>query len=238
MKLKINYTDLLDTPEFCYFLGLLYSDGYIAHTNRTYVVAITTTEENLDQLRSIFGKFCDFKQYFRQREHWKLSCDFKFFNKDFYNFIIGIGFDNKQKNAQTIINKIQNPGCRQLFFTGYFDGDGCVYYNQKQFLRQASICSSAGQDWGFMINLCEQLNIKNYNISICTNNRGHQSSNFRICNKAEFNLFLSYIYGNEQYGFLRKKDKFKEAMSSCKDGARFNPGLRELKMYSKYPKNQ
>lgn len=229
MKLKIEYNNLLDNPEFSYFLGLLYADGCVKKINRNYNVIISTTEDDFDYFEKIFNVFCDFAIYSKKTpEYWKKSYIFSFSNKELYQYLLQIGFDDKPKNAQKIINQITDPVCRQLFFTGYFDGDGCVYYNQKQFLRQASITSSANQDWTFMINLCNHLGIKNYNITTTTTKKGHQSSNFRICNKTEFNIFLSYIYGNEKYGFQRKKEKFVEAMSSCRSELRFNPQLRPI----------
>lgn len=233
----VNLDILLETPEFCYFLGLLFADGYIGKSTEkkkgNYIVAITTTEVDIEYFEKIFKKFYDFKVYTRQRENWKSEYTFTFSNKHLHKFLIDIGFDNKPQNASKIISNIKDHKCRQLFFTGLFDGDGCVYYNQKNFSRQASISGCLEQNWDFLVEICLMLGIENYKITETIKPNGHTSSNFRICNKKEFDIFLSYIYETPEFGFKRKIDKWKLAMSTTKTGPRFNPKLRSVKRFCK-----
>ena len=231
MNLKIDFENLLNTHEFCYFLGLSYADG--GYTKNDYSFAITTTENDLAYFVNIFNKFYDFKPHCRKRQDkhptWKNAYSFYICNKQFCDFMRELGFDDKIKNATKILNHIKDPLCRQLFFTGYFDGDGCVYYNQKQYLKQLAISAPINQDWTFILNLCKELNIQNYNIFTTKTKKGYQSSQFRICNKKEFEIFLSYIYGVNDYGFQRKKDKFIQAMNTYSKNTKYIHELRSIK---------
>jgi len=163
MKLKINLDQLLELSEFCYFLGLFYADGNFS--KKYYRFEITTTEKDVNYFLSILNKFGDFKVYSRKRKNWKISHTIYASNKQLHTFLMDIGFNDKINNAEKILNHIKNIKCKQLFYCGYFDGDGCVYYHKKQFLRQASVAAPYEQNWDFMINLCKELEIKNFIIN-------------------------------------------------------------------------
>jgi intein/homing endonuclease len=232
MKLKLDQSLLLQCKEFCYFLGLIYSDGSVKqYKDYKYNVVYYTTENNIKYFKDIFNVFADFKMRTNQSKNWKRRYVYDFTNKDLYFFLINIGFNNKLENANKILSYINSDECKKAFFTGYFDGDGCVYYNEKQYLRRAEISGSYDQNWDFIIDVCEKLNIKNYKIQRCIKKHGHKNSCFSICNKKEFKIFLSYIYDNTDFGFQRKKEKYNEALLLFKNQ---NPELRNNKNLAHY----
>ena len=101
---------------------------------------------------------------------------------------------------------------KHYFFLGLIDGDGCFYINKKQYTYQFILSSTYDQDWSYMINLCEKLNISKYRIDH-KKNKNNQSSSFRICRKNDIKILGYYIYQNfflDQIGLKRKNEKFNE----------------------------
>lgn len=80
------------------------------------------------------------------------------------------------------------------------------------------ITSTYEQDWSYMVNLCEKLNIK-YNIERRIRNTGNKHSDFRITRLEDIKIIGDYLYSsfeNDNIGFPRKYNKYKEIITKFK----------------------
>ncbi len=134
-------------------------------------------------------------------------------NKRIYNFLKKHDYHLKSyMSPDKILSKIPKE-LKYYFYRGLIDGDGCFYINIKNKLYQFSITSSYEQDWGFMINLCNELDIK-YNIKLIDRinkrtGKENKSSQFRITNKKGIKKIGEYIYQDyDNIGLKRKYDKY------------------------------
>jgi len=99
---------------------------------------------------------------------------------------------------------------------GYFDGDGCIYYNKKHYLRQVSFASGYNQNWNDIIKYMKNIGIKNIKVNkkILKKSKS-RSSDLRFCGIHNCDIFFRFIYPNKfDFVFKRKYDKFTEILQS------------------------
>ena len=131
-------------------------------------------------------------------------------NKFLYKFLENN--DYKQKSyisADKILNKIPDK-LKHHFFRGYSDADGCYYYNTKTTTKQYSITSTKEQNWSFMINIFEKLNIK-YSLRILKT-----YSQIRIVNKSDILKYAEYLYQDSINIRLERKYEKYIFIKNCK----------------------
>jgi intein-encoded DNA endonuclease-like protein len=93
-----------------------------------------------------------------------------------------------------------------LWYRGFFDGDGCVYLNEKQYLRQLSFSATFNYDWRFLIYLFEGLDVK-WRVQNRVDALGHKHSSIRVCDTKSIQRFAAYLYSRyPEIGFKRKRD--------------------------------
>lgn len=110
-------------------------------------------------------------------------------------------------SPKKIISKIPEE-LRHYFFRGLVDGDGCFYFNEKNGKiknRQFSITSSYEQDWSYVSDLFDSLNI---NYSIRRVKKKSSYSQIRVTKKKDIQVIGDYMYSGELFGFPRKLNKF------------------------------
>ncbi len=90
---------------------------------------------------------------------------------------------------------------------GYFDGDGCFYFNQKWKTKQANIGSAYEQDWDYFLNFLNSINVSAKAFKNTHKKSNSKSSLLRFCGKQIVN-FGNYIYKGKLFGLNRKYDKF------------------------------
>jgi len=89
----------------------------------------------------------------------------------------------------------------RYFIRGIIDGDGCIYFNNKQ--PQIHIASTYEQDWNYMVIISEKLNI-DYSIRrIINKNNSH--SIFYIGTVKNSLIFLNWLYKNYDGVGLHRK---------------------------------
>lgn len=208
IKEKINID--LNNKYFCYILGLIWADGHVAKKyNR---VTISLVEEDMFSLLNIFENTGYWNIYYSNNEkrNYKNQMRMSISDKDFKNFLVNYNYITKSLDSpDKLISQMPINNLRH-FIRGIVDGDGCFYFNKKNYLRQMVITSTHDQNWNYLIQLCNSLNIK-YRIDKIKNLKS-KSSMFRICNK-DIITFGNYIY-EDFFGLRRKLDKFNNIVKS------------------------
>ena len=123
----------------------------------------------------------------------------------FKNFLLENDFIEKSfKSPDKIISIIPENNLK-YFIRGISDGDGCFYYNKKQYTRQFTIASTYDQDWSYIINILNNIGCR-FKIEK-TNKENSKSSIIRITNKDI--LKLGHFIYDDFFGLSRKYEKFK-----------------------------
>jgi hypothetical protein len=196
-------------PAVAYFLGLLWSDGYIISkgSGKENSIKIEAKKSDLIEIidtLSTMGKWTISTRTRPGRQEQMLICTS---NRILVDFLVEHGYLNKKiESADKILSKIPD-NLKHYFFRGLSDGDGCFYINEKNKCYQYSIASTYEQDWSYIKSLFNLLDLK-YTI-VYTNKHNSKSSVIRLTNKKGIIKFGNYIYSGESFGFSRKYEKYK-----------------------------
>ena len=216
-SLKYEEFKNINKPYTAYILGFMWADGYISKDGRHFNVS--GVEEDINEIEPLFdniGSWCKHKDN-REKYGWKNSKTLIGSNKEIYNFLIQNDYAKKSfLSAEKILDKIPD-NLKHYFFRGLIDGDGCFYYNKKNYLRQFVLASTYEQDWIYFERLCENLNVK-YVVKRLKRfnkktNKENKSSCVRVLGKDILKLG-EYIYSGDDLGLSRKKNKYKQIKES------------------------
>jgi hypothetical protein len=194
--------DLSLTDEFCYFLGLLWADGYINDTPRI------TLEIKADDMNSVVVP-SGFSRYDRQRMHRQPVSTLYSGNRVLFDFVKRCGYLEKHQPSDDLTSNF-------YWWLGFIDGDGCWYFNSKTKLGQLILTSHYGQDWEFAQQfLCKYgWSCKVYQKE---SNRGHKYSQLAVLRQqdlCDFGKVLYRDYATKHIGFPRKYHKWTEIVEN------------------------
>ena len=207
-KVDANNFINCSTKEAAYILGILWADGNLNNKSQHYKTCIELISKDFDDIKNIFlitGKW-GFSTRCRKNKNSQTTasaCQIPL-----YVFLQENDYETKSiSSADKILSRIPNE-LKSYWWRGYFDGDGCFYFNRKNSCRQASFAGSYEQNWNFLEILLKKLDIK-YNISRRIQGKNKHSV-VRITSKNDIMKFGSYIYNtqDEFFGLIRKKEKF------------------------------
>jgi intein-encoded DNA endonuclease-like protein len=130
----------IDNSIKAYFAGFFKADGYVDKTRNRFAIRIH--EQDIE----ILYRFCDAVNLDRKRINTlkqhnsdKTYVEIAITNEEFIAPILDIKFE-------TFLNKIPNEFCYD-FIRGYFDGDGCIAYNNPKKLKfQMNIMGNPSDD--------------------------------------------------------------------------------------------
>lgn len=198
---KITYFDNIDTHEKAYFLGLLYSDGYISKTPYGVNIGIALKLEDkyiLEYLKKEFNVNNKISVY-------KNSAKFSVTCQHLYNTLSSYGIKEDKSHSDYIIPSIKDEFVNS-FILGFFDGDGCITIKSTGYSVVSICCNSKI----FLENLEKYLN--NHGIitrPISTEKREHNDLFVLYLSKRENQIkFKDFIYKNSKIFLQRKFKKF------------------------------
>lgn len=210
-RLKSIKLDMTFSPENMYFWGLFWADGYISDKQ----TRISIVKEDMDDIINFIPNIEFFKIYNYCRKsktrNQKPQTTICINNKNYSNFLLNNGYKNKINPNKDIINHKNF----YMWIRGFIDGDGCWYFNQKNYIKQFCLSGKQYQDWSFVTDLFDKINVK-YSVS----NRFHSSSNshssfIRSSDKNSIKNIYDYIYQDKiEIGLQRKYNKAKYIIDS------------------------
>lgn len=207
-KINEHYFDKIDTSRKAYILGLLYADG--CNHESHYSITIALQEEDKHVLEFIKNeleyegplRFNDLsKKNLKHKNQYILCINNKYMSQQ----LSKLGVVNAKSLVLTFPNFIKDEFLPS-FVMGYFDGDGCINYDEK---RQKCYTKTAGTK-----EFCDGLSIILDSFG-CKHHIVHpkqcQNSNTYVLqtggNKSSLS-FLSWMYDNTEFYMLRKYQKF------------------------------
>jgi hypothetical protein len=214
-NVSINNFIEINKKEIAYFLGFLWSDGYIHHyiskNINHYVISIEIKSQDADNVKDIFLSFGKWNIQKRKREKWSEITLFTTNNKDLYEFLFDCDYDDKSNLEPTkILNKIPEE-LKIYFWKGVFDGDGSVGLSGRG--AYFEIASTYYYKYLEIINFISKFGITKYNIYQRESKKGHKSSVFKIYGKEILkisSLFFNYGLTRKDSNFLKIKEKYEK----------------------------
>lgn len=202
-KLELNFNKSKYPKELAYFLGFLWSDGYVSENTKR--IAIEIIEEDGVEIKHILDKVCTFTIYTRNREGRKPQMTFYYSDLELVKILYSLGkYPHSVESHEKILNFI--PEEYYIYFLrGLIDGDGCFYVHDyiKYIATQFTICGNIEQDWSSLIKLLSKYGL-NCNISQRDGKSGN-SSIIRNTNRIELKTFIGNLYKTEDNIWLPRK---------------------------------
>lgn len=216
---KINPCQFWDivSKEVAYFLGYFWADGSLIRQERkncnAHKIQMEIVSEDFQSIKDVImslGKWA--VQTRKRKESWKETTIISTNSIDIYKFLFDHDFKSKSFSEPTkILEKIPaNLHC--CFWRGFFDGDGCLWFNEKY--KRIEFSSTFNYKWTELSSLCCNLSISSFHIYEYKNKtKGHQASKFVIYNKKDILILIYYLLQSD-IGLQRKTDKILEFISS------------------------
>jgi hypothetical protein len=213
-RVSVDVFEKCATPDIAYVLGFLWADGFFLR--KTYKIAVNIMESDFNDIHDVFSR--NINWYCAHREKRKQSspqANMEVNDLATFNFLADYGYKTGRiMSPDEIIRHVGHFA--PYWFRGYFDGDGCFYYHEKEKTRHITFAGSFDQDWSFIDSILRHLNIEKYKI-----NKRHigkyKFSTVRAWRHADIVKFGNYIYGDayDGIGLKRKHSKFLQIVSSA-----------------------
>jgi hypothetical protein len=199
------------SPEFAYFLGLFWADGYIKKENSN-TFSLETKEEDALKFFPILSSIGRMSAKVRHRNKQKPTVNISFSCKELKETAFSLGYQNKSfASASQVLDYIPNE-LEHYWWRGYLDGDGCFCarkqtVNPKNMYFSVSFTSSFDQDWSFLWRLPIGFYV------YLRDRKNGRSSDATNTKREDVIKFGDYIYQGEWFGLERKRDKWAEAVN-------------------------
>lgn len=207
------YDKIVYNKYFVYFLGFLWSDGFVERKRVGVEIVKDDAIMIVDDIKKIdFLNICTME---RHRDNRRPQMTIYFCNVEFYDNFISKYFINKSYSSPSYLLELIPDDFKRFFYQGLIDGDGCFYFNLKNKTRQFYVTSSYDQDWTHVVNLFDLLCITQYEIRKVINKNGNRSSYIRVKKHNEIESLYNYLYPNGyEFGLKRKYNKCSEIVDN------------------------
>ena len=207
-SLNEHYFDEINTPSKAYILGMLYADGcnFVEH----HAVTLSLQECDRDVIDFVKSEI----EYEGPVRINRLSRKNPKYNDQYVLCINDEYMSNQLEKlgvvkAKSLILKFPDFITDELiphFVRGYFDGDGCVVYNdahQKCYTKTAGTKEFCNQ----LSEILKKLNCK-HNITHPNQSKDNNTFILQTCGNKSSMTLLSWIYDNSEFHMSRKYQKY------------------------------
>lgn len=130
-SLNESFFEVIDSSEKAYFLGLLYSDGYVNDTPSDYGISISLKDEDIDSLEKLklavgFDGPISIHGFYKENRYLRL----RLYSKKMVMDLIKHGCIRAKSLVKTFPNSSLLPDQISHFVRGYFDGNGGLWKNK------------------------------------------------------------------------------------------------------------
>lgn len=214
--MKINKKYLFDfnvihnpTPEFAYYLGWMWGDGFCRHKESSYQQSLEIQQEDGIEIVEFFESFCSPSKTFRHRAGRRPTINIRLYDQILGKFLQEYDYEEKSVKSPTKILKFLSPQLHEYWFRGFFEADGHASFREQSIkgymLSKIEFYAPVHQDWDF---LKEFLSTKNINLKITTRKRvSGNSSTAHFGKQEEVKSFINLIYSNKTNMKLKRKSK-------------------------------
>lgn len=203
---NLQHIDKAD-PIFCYYAGLVATDGYLDYKNKRIALRVTNEGCNdvFEAIRNYFGFVRPLRCYTSNTAKLP-SYELLIPNSCIFKELDRIGIYGKKVERSFDIDWLlsADEDCQKMFLRGVSDGDGNIHGVKGGF--RISMTSSS-----FISNLITFMNVKfdaDYSMTYSSNSSHKKYPKLEL-RKADSRNFLDFIYcGFEQYRFSDKYNRY------------------------------
>lgn len=224
-----NYFETIDSEHKAYWLGFLYADGYVEPIYRKEKIKAFRIEVGLSLIDkehlTNFITDLDSNVPISERKqnvngNTYETCRVRINNTKMCRDLILHGCTTRKSLTLTFPKAIPNELLRH-FVRGYFDGDGCIHYSEREYMdkrnnkqyTQKSIISSIVGTESFLNSLMHILSGLNINFKMLKTSNCGKASEIRLYRHEELSMFYDFMYKDATVFLFRKKDKFIDAFN-------------------------
>lgn len=205
----INYFNKIDTEYKAYFLGLIFADGSINEKLKT--LQLTLREEDSVVLDIFMNEIYidrDVRIILPKNDKHSIQKQATVTSSILYNDLVRLGI---QPNKSVVGGKLEAEyipsNLIHHFIRGYFDGDGCIYINQKTKCRYVTFTGSTDFINQIKLLLKENIEIGKGNISF-RNESSTYNSTLSFGGNVQSIKIRDFLYKDATIYLERKKEKF------------------------------
>lgn len=209
-SINSNYFEQIDCPEKAYWLGWLASDGAI--NDKINVISIILQErdsEILKKLLTYIGSTHPLVFSKKKSERHQNKIGFYISNKKLKDQLTNFGI--VQNKTQTICVPNIEENLLKYFIRGFFDGDGCIYFNE---LKKTLLFSISGVSLKIQEQMKEIILTKtgiNVKIFFCKKREKHYLDSYKLQKAGSVDVLklFDWLYSdNEHLALKRKYEKY------------------------------
>jgi intein-encoded DNA endonuclease-like protein len=199
-----SFFDVIDTEEKAYFLGLLYADGNVSKK----VISISLQEQDkhiLDKFKECLkytGPIISVTKKGNRKQQYKLTITSE-------PLVVSLSkwgmFPNK--GFKLTFPQI-SPSLYNHFIRGYFDGDGCIYVNPKNYDYLFSIVATKEVLEPLQNILIKELGLNKTKLYNPPKVKGMNLFILTYQGRINVALIKDYLYTNATIYLQRKYEKF------------------------------
>lgn len=229
--IKSDIFSSIDTEEKAYWLGFLYSDGYVSKRDNSIELGLKLSDyEHLEK----FINFIGWKGTVKKDSY---RCRVIFADKQIKEDLIKLGCTPVKSLTLKFPTEEQVPKkFIKHFIRGYFDGDGSIYYSKNKNTTNCGLALIGTKE--FLNETIKRLNLPNRNFrkrSDWKDNTFYFSFSGNYCNQIlDFMYKDSNIYLNRKYQLykeIKMKIENKEILDYEKVNSKSNANLNKINFY-------
>lgn len=222
VKFNENIFDSIDTEEKAYWLGFIYADGYIKYNEEgekpSYIFELSLSVEDVEHLRKFnlfMGHIKDNVKIGNSKCEGKIfkRCRWGITNKHLWNTLNNYGCTPRKSLTlkfpdESIFiesNKYSKEELIKHFIRGYWDGDGCLSWCDKDH-KQPHVSVLGTED--FLTEIKSHLPLK-YDYVLGYNNKSEITRVLSLHGRNGYEL-ADYLYKNATIYLDRKYNKYLE----------------------------
>jgi intein-encoded DNA endonuclease-like protein len=204
-----TFFETINTEEKAYFLGWMYSDGCVYSNKKGHMFHLTLNKKDISVLES-FKKILKTNTPIHKMKN-RDTYGFFVWSKKMYFDLINLGCVPRKSLILKFPTLEQVPeNLMRHFIRGYFDGDGSVTFNKKNYRMEAKIISSSQFCRDYELFLTKKLKITQFYHGKIYYSKVAKLPYYSI-GMGSFNnikILYDYLYKNCKFFLKRKKDVF------------------------------
>ena len=200
-----NYFEVIDTPEKAYWLGIMYSDGYVSESKKCLGLGMID-KEHIEKFKIALGAIEHKITKYLPSNSKKYYYEFTVNDTKLYNDLNKLNVIPRKSSQQIHLPQLDNEELMRHFIRGYFDGDGSFCYSIKNNDFKISFVGNKT----FLTDLKKYL--KKDKISLMKDDRSNITYYFNMRGRNQTYHFLTWLYKdtNESIRLNRKYNKYLE----------------------------
>lgn len=216
---NFNYFDSIDTEEKAYWLGFIYADGYISSSplksggKKSYTFELSLKLDDQNHLRNLQKELNTKRPVLITNTRCRLLVN----SKHFWETLNNYGCTPKKSLTLNFpnINIFKSKDLIRHFMRGYFDGDGCISYaNKNHTILNMQLLGTKQFLQIFIQNLPEDLQ----DFTIRHNHNNIEESTYLInTSSSKAYKFFKFLYENSKIYLERKYARFARYHSNMID---------------------